>query len=85
VPGDEPSYVDEHHERISQFADDYLDDDEREDFVNSLMERRGYQRGTHWLAPEPDGGQGGRQPLVRDRQAQGGGGQGGRSKPYFKR
>jgi hypothetical protein len=48
-------YLDETHQRISEFAAEFLDDDdERESFVDGLMERRGYQRATHWTAPEPD-------------------------------
>jgi hypothetical protein len=85
VPGDQPSYIDEHHQRISEFAADYLDDDERDEFVDSLMERHGYQRATHWLPPEPQ--QGGGKPAAAARGAAGGGaagGQGGR-KSYFKR
>jgi len=86
VPGDEPSYVDEHHQRISEFAADYLDDDERDEFVDNLMERRGYQRAHHWLPPDPDPGQGGRKPALGKPAGGGQGGQGGQGrKPYFKR
>ena len=59
-----PSYIDEHHQRISEFADEYFDDDEeRSAFVDTLMERRGYQRTTGWSlpAPPPPGGQDGGQ------------------------
>lgn len=66
------SFLDETHQRISEFADEFLDEDEREGFVDSLMERRGYKRSSHWEPPEPEG-QGGKQPLVRSR----GGGSGG--------
>ncbi len=75
-----PEYLDEHHQRISEFAADYFDDDdERDAFVGELMTRRGYKARTRtdWEPPEePDGdGKGGKQ-----------GGQGGRSRPtYFKR
>jgi hypothetical protein len=78
-----PEYLDEHHQRISEFANDYFDDDEeREEFVGTLMERRGYQRRqtTSWDPPEPEprgGGSGGSN-------AGSGGGQ--RQRPgYFKR
>lgn len=48
-----PEYVDEHHQRISEFASDYFDDDEeREAFVGTLMERRGYTRRAVWGPPE---------------------------------
>lgn len=58
----DPQYLDEHHQRISEFATDYFDDDdERDEFVGTLMERRGYQRrqSTTWeppAAPEPKAG-----------------------------
>ena len=62
----DPSYLDEHHQRISEFASEYFDDDEeRAAFVDTLLERRGYQRTAGWsLPPEPpaDGGQGGGGP-----------------------
>jgi hypothetical protein len=59
----QPQYLDEHHQRISEFAAEYFDDDEeREVFVDTIMERRGYQRTASWsLPPPPDpaAGQGG--------------------------
>lgn len=57
-------YLDDVHERIAVFAHDFLEEDEREDFIGSLMERHGYQRQSHWASPAADDG-GGRQPLVR--------------------
>jgi hypothetical protein len=56
--GDEPGpeYVDEHHAAIAQFAADYLDEDERDKFVNHLMERRGYRRIESWGPPDDAGG-----------------------------
>jgi hypothetical protein len=60
-----PEFVDEHHQRISEFAAEYLDDDEeREGFVDGLMERRGYQRSSHWTAPEQQQGSGPK-PLLK--------------------
>lgn len=56
---DGPSYLDEHHQRISEFANDYFDDDEeREAFVGELMTRRGYKSRTRteWEPPEPEEG-----------------------------
>jgi hypothetical protein len=52
----DPAYLDEHHQRISEFAADYFDDDEeREAFIDTLLERRGYTRTSGWsLPPEPD-------------------------------
>jgi hypothetical protein len=61
APG--PAYLDEHHQRIAEFASDYFDDDdERDAFVNTLMERRGYTQTTGWAlpqAPDPDPASGG--------------------------
>lgn len=56
-----PEYLDEHHQRITEFAGEYFDDDEeRESFVDTLMERRGYQRRSAWAPPaDPPGGPGG--------------------------
>jgi hypothetical protein len=68
------SFLDETHQRISEFADEFLDDDEREAFVDSLMERRGYKRSAHWEPPDPDGGGSGRQPLVKNKGGSAGGG-----------
>lgn len=88
--GEAPEYLDEHHQRISEFAADYLDEDEGPEFVDGMLERLGYQRATHWTAPEDGqgGSQGGgrRQPLVKPRQARGGaqGGGQGRRGGYFK-
>lgn len=57
-------YLDETHQRIAEFAESFLEEDEREDFVGALMERHGYQRQSHWAPPAPDEG-GGKQPLVK--------------------
>lgn len=81
-------YLDDTHQRISEFADDFLDEEEREDFVASLMERRGYLRQSHWAPPAPEEG-GGKQPLVKPKASRGGGrqSQGGgqqRRGSYFK-
>lgn len=74
----DPSYLDEHHQRISEFAADYFDDDEeREAFVDTLLERRGYQRTAGWSLPaqqpptDPNGATPPQQP-------------GPRRSPYFK-
>jgi len=68
VPGEpEPVYVDEDHQLISEFAANYLDEDERDDFINHVMERRGYQRIESWGPPaEPE-------PEPRGRRSAGGG------------
>ena len=57
-PQHDPAYLDEPHQRIAEFAGDYFDDDEeRETFIDTLMERRGYQRQASWaLPPDPDPG-----------------------------
>jgi hypothetical protein len=51
----DPQYLDPDHQRISEFAADYFDDEEeRAAFVDTLLERRGYQRTSGWsLPPEP--------------------------------
>lgn len=84
--GDLPDYIDETHQRIAEFAGEFLDEDEVDDFVSSLLERHGYQQNTvtTWAAPDPSAGRGGtgRKPLVKPRAQQGQGGQ--RRSPYFK-
>lgn len=74
----QPQYLDEHHQRISEFAAEYFDEDEeeRDNFVNELMTRRGYiaRTRTDWEPPaDPKGGGGG-----------GGQGQQQRKPSYFK-
>lgn len=83
---DEPFYVDDDHAAIAGFAEAYLDEDEREGFVDHLMERRGYTRIQSWgprADPEPDPQPDPQQPRAGAR----GGGQGGgqRRSGYFKR
>ena len=82
-PDPGPSYIDEEHQRIAEFAEDFMDEDERDSFVDHLMERRGYQRIQSWGPraepppdpdPEPPAPRGGR-----------GGGGSGRRGGYFKR
>ena len=68
-------YIDQHHQRISEFAAEYFDDEEeRESFVGELMTRRGYtaRTRTEWDAPDPKSNRGGGQ------------GQGQQRPPYFK-
>lgn len=48
---DGPSYIDEHHQRIAEFANDYLDEEDREAFVDGLLEKHGYVRMTAWGPP----------------------------------
>lgn len=85
MPEDLPEYLDETHQRIAEFAAEFLDDDERDDFVDSLLERHGYQKVSKWAPPDPSGGgQGGRRPLVKSRQQQGQGGGQRRGGSYFK-
>ena len=76
---DAPAYLDDVHQDIAEFAARHLDEDEREDFVDSLLERKGYQRQSIWAAPEPEGGQG-KRPLVKP---SGQGGQGKSGKPSY--
>jgi len=98
MPGD---YLDEVHQDLAEFADrhpDLWDDDEqRAEWLDYAMERKGYQRATHWGPPEPpaggQGSQGGRRSMPRGgqrsggRQGQGGGqgqGQGQGRRSYFR-
>jgi len=78
-----PAYVDDDHQRIAEFAEDFLEDDERDEFIDHLMERRGYQRVSSWgprsEQPDPEPGP---EPQ-RQRGRQGGGQQ--RRSGYFKR
>jgi len=71
-PAHDPQYLDEHHQRITEFAGDYFDDDEeRESFIDTLMERRGYARQSAWALPD--------QPPAPPKQQQQ------QKSPYFKR
>lgn len=84
--GEVPQYLDETHQRIAEFADEFLDDDEeRAAFVDGLLERRGYERTTAWAPPAPQQGSGGgRQPLLRQGQRQPRGGGQGQGSGYFR-
>jgi hypothetical protein len=67
-----PLFVDDTHERIHGFAEEFLDEEEREEFVDGLLDRLGYVKVSSWgPAPAQQGG-GQRAPLVRPRQQQGG-------------
>ena len=71
-----PQYLDEHHQRISEFAGEYFDDDEeRDEFVKTLMSRRGYKPTTGWALPDQTSpnGDGGDPPPAAPKT------------PYFKR
>lgn len=58
--GDEPSYLDDVHREIAEFAERHFDDeDERATFVDTLLERKGYKRVSQWAPPEPPKGGGG--------------------------
>lgn len=80
TPPKGPQYLDEHHQRISEFAEWIWDTDEdaevREAFVTDAMTKKGYtaRTRTDWDPPEPPAGG-----------AKGGGGGRGGSSPYFKR
>ncbi|MDA8316529.1 MAG: hypothetical protein M0010_15370 [Actinomycetota bacterium] len=51
---DQPQYIDEHHQRFVEFANDYLEEEDREAFVDGLLEKHGYQRETRWAPPAQD-------------------------------
>ena len=80
----QPDYLDETHQRIAEFAEEFLEDEERDEFIDGLLERRGYQRATRWLPPEPSTGPGGKKPLIRPGgKPAGKGGSGGGRGSYF--
>ena len=90
--GDLGDFLDDDHAAIATFAHTYLDEDERESFIDQLMERRGYTRVQSWAPPQGSGSQ--RRPVLGGGQdgGPGGGGQGSRGgqrgskrSPYFKR
>lgn len=85
MPGEEPQFLDDDHAAIHAFAENYLDEDERDEFVDGLLERRGYVRVSSWAPPEPDEPQ--RKPAVKPRtpQAPAPAAAGQRRSPYFKR
>ena len=75
----DPQYLDEHHQRISEFAHEYFEDEEERDaLIDTLLERRGYVRTAGWsVPPEPPqggGAAGGVQPPAAQRR-----------QPYFRR
>lgn len=55
APEQDPQYVDDDHAAIAAFAEAFLDEDERDSFVDHLMERRGYTRIQSW-GPRDDSG-----------------------------
>jgi len=65
-PTHDPSYLDERHQHFVEFAQNYVPEDDREDFVNQFMELHGYERTAGWSlppeAPPPGNGQGGGAP-----------------------
>lgn len=85
--GSETSFIDETHQAFVEFAERFLEEDERDEFVNGLLERHGYEKVeiVSWSPPAPPAGGsgGGRQPLVRPRSG-GSGGKGGAGKGYFR-
>lgn len=50
-------YLDEFHQYIAEFADNVLDEEERADFVDQLLERHGYEKVSNWAPPSKDGKQ----------------------------
>jgi len=47
----EQEFIDPDHQAIVEFAEVYLDDDEQQDFIDTLMERLGYDRVSVWERP----------------------------------
>lgn len=50
---DGPVFVDDDHAELAAFAEKWLDDDERDPFVEHLMERHGYERIQGWGPRRP--------------------------------
>lgn len=52
----DPSYIDEVHQDICEFvgrhADFFDDDDKTNEFIEALLEKKGYKRESHWAPPE---------------------------------
>lgn len=45
----------EDHERFTSLAEELgIEDDDRENFISSAMERKGYKKRTAWDDPDPD-------------------------------
>lgn len=52
-----PGSVDDALDRLHEMADELgLEDDEREQFIESSMTRKGYQQRSTWAEPEGDDG-----------------------------
>lgn len=86
---DDPQFLDDDHAAIVTFAETYFDDDEeRETFIDTLMERRGYQRVSSWgpaAPPEPEQRQAPRQQRAPRQQPAAQPAQAARRGGYFKR
>lgn len=70
----ETTFIDETHQAFVEFAERFLEEDERDAFVDGLLERHGYEKveTVSWSPPAPPAGGGGRQPLVKPRPPAGG-------------
>jgi hypothetical protein len=82
---DEISFIDDTHRAFAEFAEMFLEEDERADFVDGMLERHGYQRQSVWAPPAPQqgGGTGRKGPLPAKRGGQGQGGNAGQKRSYF--
>ena len=70
MPGD---FIDDTHQAFCEFAERFLEEDERDSFIDSMMERHGYQRMSSWAAPEAPPAE--RAPLVAPKRQRAAGGQ----------
>lgn len=48
-------FIDEFHKAVSDWVDHLgLEGEERDQFIDFCMEKKGYERATTWNAPQPD-------------------------------
>ncbi len=64
-------FLDEIHQDIAEFAERHLEEEEREEFIDALLERKGYVRVSQWAPPADPagGGRQGQSGLLRPKKA----------------
>lgn len=83
-------FIDDFHRAVGDWVEHLgLDGEEREQFIDFCMEKKGYQRATTWNAPEPDPNEQGGSSLFRKKTTQPGARkpaqQGGAAGQYFRK